>query len=82
MLERMQGSQIFLKFDLKMGYNQLHIHPGDEWKTAFMTPDGPYMMNVMMFGFANALPYFQRWMSEVLTSVSHRNVENYLDDNA
>jgi len=25
MLECMQGSKIFSKFDLKMGYNQLHI---------------------------------------------------------
>jgi hypothetical protein len=38
------------------------------------------MMNVMTFGFANAPPYFQRWMSEVLAPVSHRNVKNYLDD--
>jgi hypothetical protein len=48
----------------------------------FMTPDGPYMMNVMMFRFANAPPYFQRWMSEILAPVSHCNVENYLDDTA
>jgi len=80
MLERMQGSKIFSKFDLKMGYNQLRIKPGDEWKTAFMTPDGPFVMNVMTFGFANAPPYFQRWMSEVLAPIAHRNVENYLDD--
>jgi hypothetical protein len=47
-----------------------------------MTPDGPYMMNFMMFGFANAPPYFQRSMSEILAPVSHHNVENYLDDTA
>jgi hypothetical protein len=41
MLEQMQGSHIISKFDLKMGYNQLCIRPGDEWKTTFMTPDGP-----------------------------------------
>jgi len=45
-----------------------------------MTPDGPFVMNIMTFGFANALPYFQRWMSEVLAPVTHHNVENYLDD--
>jgi len=58
-LERMQGAKFFLKFDLKMGYNQLRIKPEDRWKTTFMTPDGPYMMNVMTFGFANAPAYFQ-----------------------
>jgi len=70
-LEQMQGSKIFSKFDLKMGYNQLHIWLGDEWKTAFMTPDGLFVMNVMTFGFANALPYFQKWMLEVLAPVTH-----------
>jgi hypothetical protein len=59
MLEQMQGSNIFSKFDLKMGYNQLRIKPEDVWKTAFMTPDGPFCMNVMTFGFAGAPPYFQ-----------------------
>ena len=55
----MQGAKIFSKFDLKMGYHQLRIRPGDEWKTVFMTPDGPFMFYVMTFGFANAPPYFQ-----------------------
>ena len=80
MLERMQGSEIFSKFDLKMGYNQLRIKPEDVWKTAFMTPDGPFCMNVMTFGFAGAPPYFQRWMHDIFTPVLNRNVENYLDD--
>ena len=80
MLEQMQDSKIFLKFNLKMGYNQLCIQPGDEWKTAFMTPDGPFVMNVMTFGFTNAPPHFQRWMSEVLALDAHQNVENYLDN--
>ena len=46
----------------------------------FMTPDRPFMMNVITFGFANVPPCFQRWMSDVLAPVAHRRVENYLDD--
>ena len=78
----MQGAKFFSKFDLKMGYNQLSIKKEDQWKTAFMTPDGPYVMNVMTFGFANAPAYFQRWMSHVLQPVAGQRVENYLDDTA
>jgi hypothetical protein len=80
MLERMQGSKIFSKFDLKMGYNQLRIKPKDIWKTAFMTPDGPFCSNVMTFGFAGAPPYFQHWMHDVLAPILVKQVENYLDD--
>ena len=80
MLERMQGSKIFSKFDLKMGYHQLRMKPGDEWKATFMTPDGPFMPTVMGFGLCNAPPFFQRWISDVLAPVINRGVEDYLDD--
>ena len=81
-LERMQGSKIFTKFNLKNGYNLLHVKPEDVWKTAFMTPDGPYVMNVMAFGFANAPTYFQQWMTDILAPVGHLGVGNYLDNTA
>ena len=78
----MQGLTIFSKFDLKNGYNLLRVKPEDVWKTAFMTPDGPFVMNMMAFGFANAPAYFQRWMSDVLAPVASLGVENYLDNTA
>src|SRR5260370_15357073 len=59
MMNRMRGSEIFTKFDLKSGYNQIRIRPGDEWKTTFMTPFGPFRLKVMTFGFTNAPPCFQ-----------------------
>jgi hypothetical protein len=59
MMVRICGSEIFTKLDLKSSYNQIRIHPSDEWKTTFMTPFGPYHMRVMTFGFANALSCFQ-----------------------
>jgi hypothetical protein len=78
----MQGAKVYSKFDLKNGYNLLRVKPEDVWKTAFMTPDGPFVMNVMAFGFANAPAYFQRWMSDILAPVINQRVENYLDDTA
>lgn len=38
--ERLQGAMFFTKLDLRNAYNLVRIKEGDEWKTAFNTPNG------------------------------------------
>jgi len=36
-IEDLQGIEIFSKFDIRWGYNNIRIREGDEWKGAFKT---------------------------------------------
>jgi len=81
-MDRVKGSRIFSKFDMKSGYNQIRIKKGQEWLTAFNTPDGPHQSNVLTFGLMNAPPHFQKFVNDHLYNKPEmvENILGYLDD--
>src|ERR1700688_3152102 len=63
-----------------MGYNQIRIAKGEEWKTAFRTRYGLFEYNVMPFGLTNAPATFQHFIHDTLREFLDVFCTAYLDD--
>ena len=61
------------------GYNQVVVHPDDQEKTTFTTPQGTFMYAKMPFGLMNVGATLQREMDIVFLE-KVRFVVIYLDD--
>ncbi|MCO5592167.1 hypothetical protein L7F22_046163 [Adiantum nelumboides] len=64
-LDRLQGSSCFNRIDLKSGYHQIRIAPGDVYKTAFRTTFVLFEFLVMPFGLTNAPATFNRMIDRI-----------------
>ena len=67
--------------NLRWGYNNVWIKEGDEWKAAFMIPEGLFEPTVMFFGLTNSPATFQVMMNELLGDlINTSKVAAFIDD--
>jgi len=72
---------LFTKIDLRWGYNNVRIKEVDEWKTAFMMPEGSFEPTVMFFKLTNSPATFQVMMNELLRDlINTGKVAAFIDD--
>ena len=80
-LENIGMKKIFMKMDLRWGYNNVRIKEEDEWKAAFMTPEGLFEPMVMFFGLTNLPATFQAMMNELLRDlINTGKIVAFIDD--
>jgi hypothetical protein len=81
LIDKLLEAWFFTKLDIRWGYNNIQIHEGDEWKTAFKTPMGLYESLVMNFRLCNAPTTFQTFIDDQLKDlIATGHIVVYLDD--
>jgi len=80
-IENIGTKRVFMKINLRWGYNNVQIKKGNKWKAAFTTPEESFEPTVMFFGLTNLLAMFQAIMNELLRDlINMGKVASFIDD--
>ena len=78
MYAKLKGTNVFSTIDFRSRYYHIALGKDSRAKTAFVRPFGKYEFLMVPFGLAQAPPYFQLLMNQVLEGLPSAMM--YLDD--
>lgn len=78
-LSRLSGKRFFTTLDLLSGYYQLEMEESSRQYTAFITHNGHFEFNRLLFGLVNAPRFFQQMICSVIQTMKD-NVISYVDE--
>jgi len=80
-LDGIRRRKVFMKLDLRWGYNNIRIKEGDKWKAAFTTYIGAYKPTVMYFGLTNSLATFQMMINDLFWDlINQEDTVTFIND--
>jgi len=80
-LDGIRRRKVFMKLDLRWGYNNIRIKEEDKWKAAFTTYIGAYEPTVMYFGLTNSLATFQMMINDLFWDlINQEDTVTFIND--
>jgi len=80
-LDGVGKKKVFMKLDLRWGYNNVRIKEGDKWKVAFTTHIGAYEPTVMYFGLTNSSTTFQMIINNLFRDlINQGDMATFIND--
>jgi hypothetical protein len=81
LLDKLKGTNIFMKLAICWGYHNIRIKEGNKWKGAFKTNKGLFKPTVMFFGLCNSPATFQAMMNNIFRDMLNKGwLIIYMDD--
>ena len=73
--------KVFIKLDLRWGYNNVKIKEGNKWKAAFTTHIRAYEPTIMYFGLTNSPATFQTMMNDLFQDlINQGDTATFIND--